>query len=70
MQILIEASPASSFEMSPHFSNTFRGTGQAKGARGSGDSGGSLMGMHDLEHELQEAMSETVVGDESLLDGK
>jgi len=29
-----------------------------------------LSGMHDLENELQEAMSETVVGEESLLDGE
>jgi len=70
-QILIEASPASSFELSPHFSNSYRGTSNhGKGIRGSGDSSGSLAGMQDLEHELQEAMSETVVGEESLLDGE
>eukprot|EP00094_Tigriopus_californicus_P011925 TCALIF_11520-PA protein Name:"Similar to rudhira Breast carcinoma-amplified sequence 3 homolog (Drosophila melanogaster)" AED:0.12 eAED:0.12 QI:210/0.88/0.7/1/0.77/0.6/10/0/1394 len=61
--VLIEAGSASSFELSPHFSNAFqRHPGHAPANPSAKDS------VLNVENELQEAMSETI-GEESLLDG-
>ena len=64
-QVLIEAGSASSADLSPHFSNAFSRTGGHRSSRNSRDST-----IHDVESELEEAMSETVLGEESLLDGE
>ena len=60
MQVLIEAGSASSFELSPHFANQM--SHQVRGSR--------EQVHNDVELELQEAMSENVLGEESLLDGE
>ena len=82
-QVLIEAGSASSFEMSPRFSQNFSGAVTISGGGGgrhpsaaSSSSGGGGAGKDskiDLESELQEAMAENVGGgggEDSLLDGE
>ena len=59
--MLIEAGSASSFELSPRLATH-------GGVTKHGDSREHVH--QDVESELQEAMSETVVAEESLLDGK
>ncbi len=60
--VLIEASSASSFELSPRFSNAPFNTRHASSSAKDSTSSGQM----DLENELQEAMTETVVAEESL----
>ena len=59
-QVLIEAGSASSFELSPRFAANRREVHDR----------GSREQIQDVETELQEAMSDTVLAEESLLDGK
>ena len=74
-QVLIEAGSASSFEMSPRFSQNFSGAvtisgggrhpSAASSSSGGGGGGGAGKGSKeriDLESELQEAMAENVGG--------
>ncbi len=69
LQVLIEASSASSFELSPRFANhPMRQQGGSSTAAHGGSAATSSL--PDVEMELQEAMSETVIGEESLLDGE
>ena len=84
--MLIEAGSASSFEMSPRFSQNFSGAVTISGGGGGGrhpsaassssGGGGGAGGKDskiDLESELQEAMAENVGGgggEDSLLDGE
>jgi hypothetical protein len=74
--VLIEAGSASSFELSPRFSQNFNiGSVARHPSAASSSSGGAGGGKGseeriDLESELQEAMSENVVGEDTLLDGK
>ena len=63
MQVLIEAGSASSFELSPRFSNAFS-------RHHSSGSGSGKRETQDVEKELEEAMSETLLGEDNLLDGK
>jgi hypothetical protein len=63
-KVLIEAGSASSFELSPRFSNAFSGRHHSTGSRE------ATLHQNELESELQEAMSEVVNTEESLLDGE
>ena len=78
-QVLIEAGSASSFEMSPRFSQNFSsavtisGGGRHPSATSSSSGGAGKDSKIDLESELQEAMAENVGGgggEDSLLDGE
>ncbi len=61
----------SSFELSPRFSQNFPpGVGRHPSAASSSSAGKGSKERIDLESELQEAMSETVVAEDSLLDGE
>ena len=78
-QVLIEAGSASSMELSPHFANFRQHSGSVSSHHGRehhssgtyhGDGGSVSNKVTDVASELQDAMSETVMGEETLLDGK
>lgn len=80
---MIEASSVGSMELSPHFANFRQHSGSVSSQHGGrdhhhsgshhhgGGAGDGQMGskVPDVASELQDAMSETVLGEETLLDG-